>query len=381
MLRVEYPITGAFSRTGERAPAHTLRGDRPRQPTYSSLNALRVILGLAVLLYHLGATLALNKYFGIDFYEHVFGFGGARIPFFFVLSGFLLTVVYARDFGQPSRAPGFLWRRAWRVYPTYWVILLLVMAPAIFFEGLRDVIPHDPLVLLKTFLLMPQHPNVAGPTGAPVLIAAWTLHYELVLYLVLAVWIWSRAAGIALCLTLAINMAVCSEWQCGFYNAFLAGGSMLYFVFGAGAAWLARRLPPLPNAKALAWAAGLAYLVVAVVTHGDDVLVPGSDDPSIYYGMLASLILLCLTRLEDAAPRRDGGPRWLKLLADSSYAMYLIHFPMISLMCKLLFGAGLRGFFGATVSLVVTTLVCVGLSVAFHVLVERRLLVFRGEGK
>ena len=378
-MRVEYPAGGALATSGTREHTQALQRDRPRQPTYSSLNVLRVILGLAVLLYHLGATLALDKYFGVDLYEHVFGFGGARIPFFFVLSGFLLTIVYARDIGSPARAPGFLWRRAWRVYPTYWIILLLVMAPALFFDSLRDAIPHDPLVLLKTFLLIPQHPNVAGPTGAPVLVAAWTLHYELAFYLVLAVWIWSRAAGIALCLVLAANMAVCMEWQCGFYNSFLAGGSMLYFAFGAGAAWLAKRLPPLPHAKVLTWVAGLTYLFIAVLTHGDDLTAAGAHDPSIYYGMLASLILLCLTRLEDEAPQREGPP-WLKVLADSSYAMYLIHFPVISLMCKLLTGAGLRGFYGATVALVITLLVCMALSVAFHLLVERRLLVFRGPG-
>ena len=376
-MRVEYPAGGALATSGARERAQALPRERPRQPTYSSLNLLRVILGLAVLLYHLGATLALDKYFGIDVYEHVFGFGGARIPFFFVLSGFLLTLVYARDIGSPARAPSFLWRRAWRLYPSYWIILLLVMAPALVFDNLREAIPRDPLVLLKTFLLIPQHPSVAGPTGAPVLVAAWTLHYEIAFYLVLAVWIWSRAAGIALCLVLAANMAVCMEWQCGFYNSFLAGGSMLYFAFGAGAAWLAKRLPPLPHAKMLTWVAGLAYLFIAVLTHGDDLSAPGAHDPAIYYGMLASLILLCLTRLEDEAPRHEG-PAWLKVLADSSYAMYLIHFPVISLMCKLLTGAGLRGFYGATVTLVVTLLVCMGLSVAFHLLVERRLQVFRG---
>ncbi|MBL0726219.1 acyltransferase [Piscinibacter sp. HJYY11] len=378
-MRLEYPAGGALATSGAQARTQALPRDRPRQPTYSSLNVLRVILGVAVLLYHLGATLALDKYFGVDLYEHIFGFGGARIPFFFVLSGFLLTIVYARDIGSPARAPGFLWRRAFRVYPTYWIILLVVMAPALFFESLRDAIPHDPLVLVKTFLLIPQHPSVAGATGAPVLVAAWTLHYEIAFYLVLAVWIWSRVAGIALCLVLAANMAVCTEWQCGFYNSFLAGGSMLYFAFGAGAAWLARRLPPLPNAKWLTWVAGLTYLFIAVLTHGDDLGVAGAHDPSIYYGMLASLILLCLTRVEDESPRSEGPP-WLKVLADSSYAMYLIHFPVISLMCKLLTGAGLRGFYGATVTLVVTLGVCLALSVAFHLLVERRLLVFRGTG-
>lgn len=81
-----------------------------RTPNYSHLNAARAVLALSVLLYHLSGTIALDKYFGIDAYAHVFGFGGARVPLFFALSGFVLTLVYARDFGQPHKTLSFLWR-------------------------------------------------------------------------------------------------------------------------------------------------------------------------------------------------------------------------------------------------------------------------------
>lgn len=343
--------------------------------TYWSLNVVRVILGLAVMLYHLGATIALDKYFGFDAFEKIFGFGGARIPFFFVLSGFLLTLVYAKDFDKREKCGPFLWRRFLRVYPTYWVILLLVLFTAVFSPSLHDTVPEDPWVLAKAFLLVPQHPSVAGPTGAPVIVAAWTLHYEVVAYLMLAAWIWSRTLGCVLSLALLGNAIACSQWQCGFYGNFLSGSSFLYFAYGAGAAWLLRQLPVLPNARALVWVASLAYLLVAIVTYEQNGA--GSlSDPAMYYGMLASIILVCLTKAEASKPP-EPGPKWIKLLSDSSYAMYLLHFPLISLSCKLLTHMGLSGASGALVALVATTALCVGAAVVFHLFVERRLLALR----
>ncbi len=344
--------------------------------TYWSLNVVRVVLSLAVVLYHLGATIALDKYFGYDAFEKIFGFGGARIPFFFVLSGFLLTLVYAKDFGQPHKAPSFLWRRFIRVYPTYWIILLLVMSPALFMPGIvDDAIPDDAWVMVKTFLLVPQHPSVAGPTGAPVIVAAWTLHYEIVVYLLLAVWIWNRRLGMLLIAGMAVNAVVCARWACGFYANFFAGSNFLYFAYGAGAAWLLRQLPSLPNARALVWVGALAYLLVAIMTFGQPIT-DSLSDPSIYYGMLASIILVCLTKAESAKPPTPG-PSWIKVLSDSSYAMYLLHFPLISLCCKVLKHLGFNGSVGAFVALGVTLVCCVVAAVVFQLLVERRLLALR----
>jgi exopolysaccharide production protein ExoZ len=376
--------TGSFGSAGSLGRMRTATpsaevvstGGPPRVPvTYHSLNVVRVVLGLAVLLYHLGATLALDRYFGVDLYETVFGFGGARVPFFFVLSGFLLTLVYGPDVGRASKAPAFLWRRFIRIYPTYWIILVAVMGVALLSPSLESVVPDDPWVLLKTFLLIPQHPSVGGPTGAPVIIAAWTLHYELVVYLVLALWIWSRTVGAVVTAGLVFNAAACAQSECGFYAGYLASSGFMYFVFGAAAAWVVRRLPSLPGATFVLWLACAAYLLVAVLTHGD--YRPGDlQDPSVYYGMLASVILICLTKREMRRPPRPG-PRWLKLMSDSSYAMYLLHFPLISLMCKVLKHLGLQGVAGATIALVVTLVVCVGASLLFHVVVERRVLALR----
>ena len=111
-------------------------------PRFGSLNVARASLAFAVLLYHLGGTIALEKYFDIHLFARLFGFGEARIPFFFVLSGFVLKLAYARHIGDPSQLPNYLWRRFIRLYPTFWIILLLVMSPAMALPSVLVTMVH-----------------------------------------------------------------------------------------------------------------------------------------------------------------------------------------------------------------------------------------------
>src|ERR1700687_1501828 len=51
-------------------------------------------------------------------------YGIAGVDVFFVLSGFIMVAVAGRSVGPLQ----FLWRRACRIYPTYWLISLAVLA-------------------------------------------------------------------------------------------------------------------------------------------------------------------------------------------------------------------------------------------------------------
>lgn len=346
---------------------------------FISLNLLRVVLALLVLLYHLGGTIALEKYFGYALFAQVFGFGGARVPFFFALSGFVLTLAYAKHFGQPHRTWPYLRRRFVRLYPTFWVVMSLALLPALWVTTLRDAIPADPWVLFKAYLLLPQEPVVAGPTGAPVIVVAWTLHYEVLFSLLFAVWIYSRRWGLLCSLVLVLNGLACMQLQCGFYGQFLAGSSGLYFAFGVGAASLSPRLPALRHAGTLAWLGTAAYLVVALVAQRGWVDT-WPLDPNLFFVLLAVIIMVCLVNAEAAAPEPWGTPRirqTLQLLSDASYTMYLVHYPLVSLVCKLLVAVGLRGTTGAWAALLLVLGAAIVGSLAFHIVVERPLLARR----
>jgi exopolysaccharide production protein ExoZ len=65
---------------------------------------------------------------------------------------------------------------------------------------------------------------------------------------------------------------------------------------------------------------------------------------------------------------------WTWRLADSSYALYLLHFPMIRLLCRPATELGLAGQLDATVTSFTIAFVCVRLALVFHVHIEQPLL-------
>lgn len=64
---------------------------------------------------------------------------------------------------------------------------------------------------------------------------------------------------------------------------------------------------------------------------------------------------------------------WMQLLGDSSYALYLIHYPLISVICKLSIFIHLNELrvVGALIAYFSAFFLCVICAVAFHIYIER----------
>ena len=99
--------------------------------TFHYIQAGRGIAAMMVVLFHIGASFAAQKYFHEPLFAQIFRFGSSGVEFFFVLSGFIIYFAHRKDFSQPQRLGRFLLRRALRLYPTYWLLLLGVSAVAL----------------------------------------------------------------------------------------------------------------------------------------------------------------------------------------------------------------------------------------------------------
>lgn len=109
--------------------------------------------------------------------------GQLGVLLFFVISGFIM--VYISGPG-PFSAPKFLWRRAVRIVPLYWLFtglaaLLAVLAPALF-KTTTFTWPH---LLQSLFFIVHEAPDRGG--SSPLLSLGWTLNYEAYFYLAFAV--------------------------------------------------------------------------------------------------------------------------------------------------------------------------------------------------
>ncbi len=340
---------------------------------YSSLQALRAAAALMVVLFHLGGTFAQTKYFGVDPLGGAFGWGDAGVDFFFVLSGFLIATVHRREFGRPEALPRYIYKRVVRIYPTYWIVCFAVCAAAFVVPELRAALPSDPWVFVKALLLLPQDPDVVGGTGSPILFVAWSLQYEMMFYAVFAAFIANRALGAMFALGLLATSLGCQLGSgCAFPASFVANNMVLLFAMGVAAAFIAhgRWRMPAPRAVALAAAAAFVGFGMFEVHVGHDAL---GFDRRLVFGALAALVIVALVQAEDAGAQ-VAKSRWMALLGDSSYALYLLHMPVISVVAKLFAHVGLVRPLAVGSAAVAVVFACVGSALVFHLAIEKPLL-------
>lgn len=331
---------------------------------------------MLVVCLHLASNLGKDKYFGsvADPLYQLFCFGGTSgVAFFFVLSGFIITFIHRDDFGKPGRLGAYLRKRVVRIYPTYLIVFSGVYLLALAVPSLRHAIPTDLAVLAQALALLPQDPAVAGPMGAPVLIVAWSLHYELVFYAAFALAIVHPLLLVGAALLFVVNFiwqAISHSGQ--FPSSFFANSLMLLFGVGMATAWLVQSGWRMRRPLFVAAAAGALFFCVgaAEAVLGKE---PYYTRLNLAYGLCAAVVITALVQAERERPGRFSN-RAVAVLGDASYAMYLIHFPLIALLCKLAVALGLHGLAGVTLAFVGIFVSVVAASVLFCLWIERPML-------
>jgi exopolysaccharide production protein ExoZ len=338
-----------------------------------SLQACRAVAALLVGLFHLGLLSASDKYFGIKSFGIPFSSGYTGVGFFFVLSGFIITFIHWHDIGKRSRLASYLQKRTIRIYPTYWIVFGGVAIVAMLIPELRASVPHDWITLSKALTLFPMY--LSGQWGgAPVLIVAWTLQYEVCFYGLFGVLILSRFLGIVVIGALAINYGACQFGDCSFPRTFFSSNLVLLFGLGALAACFCKSRLKLRHPRSIA-ALGVAAFISAGALEAAMGKAVFPLDQNLVYGLFSVLIIVGLVQAEDAKAL-EMKSRWPALCGDASYSFYLIHHPLMVALFKLALIAGLRGSLGAAVSWPIILGICVVAALAFHILVEKPVLLF-----
>lgn len=339
---------------------------------YKSIQGCRSLAALLVVLHHLGGALASSKYFGAPLFAVPFVAGDAGVEFFFVLSGFIITWAHFNDLGRPTLVLKYLRKRMVRIYPTYWIIFAIVYLLAQASPTLRSTVPHDYTTLFKSLALVPQDPSVSGGTGAPVLIVAWSLQYEICFYALMAIFIVSRPLGILVSVALLVNLGMCQAVTCSFPRTFFSNNLILLFGLGALIAYFSRRSIRIKRPMIVALCAATAFLLYGVF---EAVVGKGAlpVDRRLVYGLISGALIFALVHAEAGGQLRINNG-WMSLLGDSSYSLYLIHYPLISALCKLMIFIGLAGSLGAAAAYPVILCACILTSVGFYLLMEKPIL-------
>jgi len=352
------------------APLQPAVGHGPRK-IFASLQAGRALAALLVVLFHLGLIIADAKYFDVPWVASPFRWGDAGVEFFFVLSGFIIASAHARDISRPARLVPYLQRRIIRIYPPYWIIFAIVCVMALPLAATRATLSNDLGTLAEAWFLLPQNPAEVGGTGSPVIIVAWTLRYEILFYLLFALVILDLRLGLLAAVAYAIAFATLRHQPgTGFPLTFLLNPCVWLFGMGivvAGAADRAARPPSRP----LAWLALAAASFIGLAMNRAYQWLPLADWNVYGLGLASSIAIFAAVAAENAGSNLGGG-RALQLIGASSYVLYLIHYPLFSVGCKVAMACGMQklGIPGMMVSYAFLFTDAIGTAILFHLAIE-----------
>ena len=314
-------------------PAPAAADNKPAGRTYFGIQALRAFAALLVVVFHSAGSwndrLALTPinpaYWGNTL---------AGVDLFFVISGFVMGVTTPGLMGLPNKAGVFLWRRIIRIVPLYWIFTTLTIMRLKFGPGSAHIAIKGWWPVVASYLFIPSPHTQVMPI--PILTVGWTLNFEMMFYVLFAfalfweiplLWFLAPALG---------GIATVGWFER--HSAALSGSPIsplvLEFLFGVVIArfTLRRRLPGQAVGWLLLLGGGAVLLTLPASALGDRAL---------SWGLPAAAVVTGAVTLEGRLGRR--WPRWLLELGNASYAIYLVHTFLVSIIWTVLLRMHLQG--------------------------------------
>ncbi|GGJ20908.1 acyltransferase family protein [Streptomyces brasiliensis] len=342
------------------APAPSRRGGR-----LLALDGMRLVAALMVCLYHYagrGGTVSASwgqspdRIFPV--LPSVAMYGCLGVQFFFVISGFVICMSsWGRTLGDFFRS------RVARLYPAYWVALVLVTAASFVLPVVLKPLRLDEFLVNMTMLQMPMGvPRILG--------VCWTLWVEVRFYALFALLVVARGA------TYRRVVLFCSVWTLAAviaksahnelteqlimpdYAPFFVGGLALYLIHRFGSNLV------LWGIVAVSWMLGQSTATRGlwqVTPHGDF-----HRDPRIIV-LVVTLCFLAVAAVALGWTRKAAWP-WLSTAGALTYPFYLVHEHLGWFVIRVLHrGLGLPSW----TTLVVTVLGMLVLAWLIHRFVEK----------
>ncbi|WP_128895231.1 acyltransferase family protein [Longirhabdus pacifica] len=319
----------------------------------SLLQSFRAIAPVLILLLHAAQIYDVNFMYMLKFEKT----GG--VDLFFVMSGFLLYYIYNRKFGENGQARNFLLKRITRIMPLVWVLTLFFFAAS--YIGLWEPYASDEL-LGSLFVL---------PTSEHILDTTWSLSHMVFFYLMMAIVIWQPLWRLPMLAIVSIMTLYLYRYGFLGEDTILSLLTMNYYNFEFLLGCIAAAIVMKVRIRGafvylIAGIIGYAYTWY-VMTNGIESRLP----LEMMFGPAAFLLVLGGAGLDQT--RNINIPKPIQILEQSSYALYLSHYPLLIISMYLYDVNRWFEYISSAVaySLVCTVIVCI--STGIHYVVEKPL--------
>lgn len=302
---------------------------------FNSLESLRGLAALLVLLYHL------PPWFGPVYEPHLVRNGYLMVDFFFVLSGFVIYLSYGEQLNRPNQMMRFATLRLVRLYPVHFLFVMIFLL----IEALKLVAQHhgihsatalafqdNNIAEFMRHLVLVQGLGLWGAVpGSTFNGPSWSISTEFYTYLVFALcmrvagrkWLKYWAIGIALSSSVALIFTIADPvsypLRC-----------LLGFFAGCLVFELYSKHGPLSRRTSTWLVYGVAIIIGAFLWMKPDGKAHGLIDLAI----VPLSVVLVFATLGSKVPVLETAP--LRWLGRVSYSLYMSHLLCIWLMSQAL---------------------------------------------
>lgn len=352
------------------------------------LQGIQLLRAVAVLLVVHGHVLDNQYSIGTALQQDFFylqDFGAAGVDLFFVISGFIITII-AVPYALQGSGWSFFIKRVLRVVPLYW--LVSVLSALLSYRHNGRIVKTDTVEKTLLFFPLSDHTEWVGP----VLFQGWTLSFEMLFYTVTAVCItiaskkYMPAVVLFFCVCLLLNYATGNHHP---MLVFWGNGIMIEFLLGVccGFVYLSEIKLSAARANAVIVTGIVALLLSLVLGFGgisesyNTVHGTWSLMRSALWGIPAALLVGGIAMKEKI--RFMQVYPFLVAIGNASFSIYLTHIMFIQFVYVRWKRWGLQSKVPPDLLVLISLVIVVSLGYLFYLLVEkpllRRLNAFVGE--
>lgn len=333
------------------------------------IQALRGLAAVGVILFHIRLWEAKNLAHPVS--PNWFGVGEAGVDLFFVISGFIMAFIQPTVIDSTRSWLRFLIHRFSRVFPPLWLVLLVLLPVYWLRPGLFNNYCHNRVELMRSFLLLPQD-------QLPLLAVAWTLVHEVYFYLVVSMILrcsprarWGAGLGWFVVVAVGFTgfghqLGTCRSLQLIFSPFSLT--FLLGFFLGSSREQLRRVPSPL---AVIGLVVGLVGLVLGSYLMPDPGVYPDNNLWVRFacWGVPSAFLVGSAVVLESELP---GWIARLQFFGDRSYALYLVHLPIVAACYNVARVRGVQSSLLKVLLVSMSLFACFVVAHLFHTLLEVR---------
>lgn len=314
----------------------------PPKKVINSIQILRGVAAVVVLIYHVSGFLRVN--YSQVIFADFFRKGFAGVDLFFVISGFIISYTTKTYIGNPTKFKEYWKKRIIRIYPIYWIVLGGIQLLQLILSNYLKVTSFETYSNIgiwahfKTYTLLPKHVAIDPVT--------WTMSYEIYFYALFSIVILSKRLWIipAIILGLTVHNSIVHpvfDPENGFsYYNFVFSNYNYEFLMGILISHYYDKIRFSSYISILL----ISIAVLIIYFWGDFVGDYDNFKRILIFGSAASLILVSSINIEKAGLLI--APSFCISVGSASYVLYLIHFPFLLILNRIpnMFGVTLDAF-------------------------------------